>query len=169
MQNTMPALYEIRRDYLAALEALTDPDNDIPPEAIADTLEGIEGQLQEKATNVAQFARNLEAAAEAIKQAEARMAARCKAIENRAQWLRDYIMHNMETSGITRIESPWFVLAVQKNPAAVEIVDESQVPGEFKSEVVTTRIDKAAIKTAIGDGASVPGARLVQGTRLAIR
>ncbi len=123
--TTMPALYEIRREYLQALDALTDPDQDIPMEAVADTLEGIEGQLQEKATNVAMFMRNLESAAEAIKAAEQQMARRRRAIENRAQSLRDYIKHNMEASGINRIESPWFVLAVQRNPASVDIADEA--------------------------------------------
>lgn len=166
---SMPALYEIRRDYLDALEALTDPANDIPPEAIADTLEGIEGQLQEKATNIAQFTRNLEAVADAIKEAETRMASRRKTIESRAQWLRDYLKHNMEVSGITKIESPWFVLAVQKNPAAVEIIDEAALPAKFKQEVITTKIDKAAIKEVIGGGQLVPGARLTQGTRLVIK
>lgn len=166
---SMPALYEIRRDYLDALEALTDPANDIPPEAIADTLEGIEGQLQEKATHIAQFTRNLEAVADAIKEAETRMASRRKTIESRAQWLRDYLKHNMEASGITRIESPWFVLAVQKNPAAVEIVDEAALPAKFKQQVITEKIDKAAIKEVIGTGQLVPGARLAQGSRLVIK
>src|SRR5690554_3074912 len=42
---TLPTLYEIRSDYLEALEVLSDPELDMPPEAIADTLEGLEGQL----------------------------------------------------------------------------------------------------------------------------
>lgn len=167
--STMPALYEIRQEYLHALDGLTDPEQDFPLEAINDTLEGIEGQLQEKATNVAMFMRNLEAAAEAIKQAEAGMAARRRAIERRTQWLRDYLKQNMEASGITRIESPWFVLAVQKNPAAVEITDEANVPGQFKQQVVTEKLDKTAIKEALKAGQDVPGAMLKQGTRLVIR
>lgn len=167
--STMPALYEIRRDYLQALEVLTDPDSDIPLEAVTDTLEGIEGMLEEKATNVAKFMRNLESAASAIKEAEQQMAQRRKAIESRAQGLKDYLKHNMEASGITRIESPWFVLAVQKNPASVELADEDALPDEFKQEVVTVKADKTAIKEALKAGQEVPGARLAQGTRLAIR
>jgi len=167
--STMPALYEISQDYLRALDVLTDPANDIPLDAITDTLEGIEGQLQEKATNVAKFMQNLDATAKAIKEAEQKMAQRRRTIENRAQGLKDYLKHNMEASGITRIESPWFVLSVQKNPGAVEITDERQLPDDFKIEVVTQKIDKAAIKAALKAGQDVPGATLVQGTRLAIR
>lgn len=97
------------------------------------------------------------------------MAQRRRTIENRAQGLKDYLKHNMEASGITRIESPWFVLSVQKNPGAVEITDERQLPDDFKTEVVTVKVDKAAIKDALKAGHDVPGAALVQGTRLAIR
>lgn len=167
--TTMPALYEISRDYMQAMDVLTDPDNDIPMDAVADTLEGIEGQLQEKATNVAMVMRNLESAADAIKDAEQRMARRRKAIENRAQWLKNYIKRNMEVAGITRIESPWFVLSVQKNPAAVDIADEAMLPDTFKHEVTTVKVDKAAIKDALKAGQEVPGAVLVVGTRLMIR
>lgn len=167
--STMPALYEISQDYLQALDVLTDPDNDIPLAAITDTLEGIEGQLQEKATNVAKFMQNLESAARAIKEAEQQMARRRKAIEGRTQGLKDYLKHNMEASGITKIESPWFVLSIQKNPGAVEIADESLLPDDYKREVVSVKVDKVAIKDALKAGQSVPGAQLVQSTRLAIR
>ena len=49
------SLYEITHYYRNALEAFTDPEAEIPLEAALDTLEGIEGQLQEKAVNVAKF------------------------------------------------------------------------------------------------------------------
>jgi chromosome segregation ATPase len=167
--SNMPALYEISRDYQQALAAFADPDSDLPPEAVADTLEGIEGQLQEKAVNIAKFMQNLDAAADAIKEAERRMAVRRKAIEHRAQWLKDYLKRNMEATGITRIDSPWFNLSVQNNPVAVEILDEAALPEAYKTEVVTIKIDKTAIKQALKAGDEVPGAMLTQGTRLAIR
>ena len=47
MSNRTPTLYSISGDYIHALDVLTDPEADYPPEAIADTLEGIEGELQE--------------------------------------------------------------------------------------------------------------------------
>ena len=162
-------LYEISQDYLQALDLFTDPEADIPLEAAMDTLEGLEGQLQEKAVNVAKFMQNLDTTAKAIKEAEQQMARRRKAIENRAQWIRTYLKSNMEAAGISRIESPWFRLAIQKNPAAVEILDEAALPDEFKSEVVTVKIDKTALKQVMQDGVNVPGAMLSQGTRLAIR
>ncbi len=162
-------LYEINQDYMQALDMFTDPETDIPLEAAMDTLDGIEGQLQDKVVNVAKFMQNLDATAKAIKEAEQKMAKRRKAIENRAQWFKDYLKNNMQAAGITKIESPWFNLAIQKNPEAVEITNEELLPDDFKTEVVTIKIDKAAIKQVIKDGVSVPGAVLIQGTRLSIR
>lgn len=162
-------LYELSNDYRQALDALTDPENDLPAEVIADTLEGLQGSLEDKAINVAKFFRNLEAMAGAIKEAEDRMARRRRAIEARVKGLKDYLKQNMDACGIEKIESPWFVLAIQKNPAAVDVFDESAVPAEFKEEVVTVKLDKTGIKRALEAGVSVPGAVLTRGTRLAVR
>lgn len=162
-------LYELSQDYRQALDVLTDPENDLPAEVIADTLEGLQGSLEDKAVNLAKFFRNLEAMAGAIKEAEDRMARRRRAIEGRVKWLKDYLRTNMDACGIQKIESPWFVLAIQKNPSAVDVFDESAVPAEFKEEVVTVRLDKAGIKRALEAGQTVPGAALSRGTRLAVR
>ncbi|MBE0436470.1 MAG: siphovirus Gp157 family protein [Methylomicrobium sp.] len=162
-------LYTLSQNYIEALDFLSDPDLDLPIEAVNDTLEGLEGELQDKAVNVAKFLRNMEATAEAIKNAEAEMARRRKALESRVKWLKDYLKGSMEYTGITKIECPYFKLAIQKNPPAVAILNEDAIPSEFKEQVITWKIDKTAIKEAIKAGQKVPGAELVNGTRLAIR
>jgi hypothetical protein len=162
-------LYEIEAAYREMLESLCDPEANHPMQAIADTLEGIEGQFQDKAVNVAKFMRNLEASAEAIKEVEEKMSQRRKALESRAKWLREYLKGNMEKAAVTKIESPWFVLSIQKNPAALKIVDEAAIPPFFKTEVVTFELDKASIKQTLEAGEEVPGAVLSQGTRLVVR
>ena len=166
---TSITLYELSQTYREALDVLTDPDLDLPSEVIADTLEGLQGNLEDKAIAVAQFFRNLEATAVAIKEAEQRMSQRRKAIENRVASLKTYLKDSMEACGITKIESPWFALSIAKNPAAVDVFDEAAVPAEYKEEIVTVKIDKTGIKQAIESGADVPGAVLTRGTRLAIR
>jgi hypothetical protein len=165
----MLKLYEIERNYLDALELFTDPDTDIPLEAVADTLEAIEGEFEIKAIRVAGFARQMEAEAEAVKAAEDRMEKRRKSLESRARWLKDYVKVGMETLGQKKLSSPWFVLSIARNPPAIDIYDEAAIPGEFKRTVTETKIDKSAIKAAIDAQRVVPGARLVNGTRLSIR
>ncbi|MBL1263808.1 siphovirus Gp157 family protein [Methylomicrobium sp. RS1] len=162
-------LYQLSAQYLQALDALADPEAELPAEAVSDTLEALAGELEEKAVNVAKFLRNMEATAEAIKAAEANMAKRRKTLENRVQWLKDYLRSNMEHSGITEIECPYFRVTIQSNPPAVEICDEDSVPAEFKEPVVSWKVDKTAIRKALQAGQSVAGASLSQGARLVIK
>jgi len=163
------SLYQISTNYLEALDALTDPEMDLPIEAVTDTLEGLSGEMEEKAVNVAKFLRNMEATAKAIKDAETEMSKRRKALENRIKWMKDYLKESMVHTGITKIECPYFKLSIQKNPASVSITNEESIPGQFKAQVISWKIDKTAIKNAIKSGETIPGAELLNGTRLAIR
>src|SRR3954463_15677584 len=97
MKNDL-ALYQLADLYLQDLQKLADLDLD--ERTVQDTLDGLSGELEVKATNVAAFARNLEASAEAIKNAEEKMANRRRAIERRAESLRSYLKANMERVGI---------------------------------------------------------------------
>jgi len=164
-------LYEIASTYRQALDFFADHEMDISAESVKDTLETIEGNFEQKAVNVAAFARQMEAEAEAIKHAEEGMAKRRKALENRAKWLRDYVKQEMEIMGMKKISfSPWFVLSVQKNPDSLDIYDEDVLPTQYveTKQVIETVIDKAAIKATLAAGDNVPGARLTNGTRLVI-
>ncbi len=163
------ALYELSQNYMQALDFLTDPEADLPIEAINDTLEGLSGELEDKVINVTKFLRNMEATAEAIKAAEDAMAKRRKALENRAKWLKSYLKCNMEHTGISKIECPFFKLSIQKNPDSVNITDEAAIPEQFKEQVISWKIDKTAIKETIKNGQVIPGAELVNGTRLVIK
>lgn len=77
------------------------------------------------------------------------------------------MMHN----GIQKIDCPLFRISIAKNPPSVEIYDERQVPVQYMTDPPPPppQIDKKLIVQAIKDGFEVPGARLTQGVRLAIR
>jgi len=160
-------LYQLADQYEEALSTLLDAD--LPPEAIADTLEGLQGAIEEKAKNVAAFVRNIEASAEAIRAAEKQMAERRQMLERKAQRIREYLLTNMQRAGISKIDSPWFVLAVRDNPEAVAIDDEAALPAEYVRVKEVRSPDKAAIKDALKAGQDVPGCRLVRGQRIEIK
>lgn len=164
----MTALYEIAATYRADAEKLADMDLD--EQTLADTLEGLGGELEVKAQNVVMFARNLEATAAAIKEAEAQMAARRKAIENRAAGMRAYVMTSMQVANVQKIECPFFKLALQNNPPAVDVFEAATVPSEFwvQAPPPPPALDKKAIAAAIKAGREVPGAKLTQGQRLVV-
>lgn len=165
----MNTLYDIAAEYRQTADKLADLDLD--EQTIADTLEGMSGEFEVKAQNVVMFARNLEATATAIKEAETAMAARRKAIEHRAAGLRRYALSAMQVAGVQSIECPYFKLSVRKNPPAVEVFDAAQIPAQFMRapEPPPPAPDKKAITEAIKAGKEVPGARLVSGERLEVR
>lgn len=167
--NAPIALYQLADEYAVAVQKLSDLDLD--DQTITDTLEGLAGALELKATNVAMFARNLEATAESIKQAESQMAARRKAIENRANSIREYLKVNMEKAGISKIECPHFKLAIRENPPAVVIDMPGEIPEAFmrQPEPPPPAPDKKAIGEALKAGQVVPGAHLERGKRLEIK
>lgn len=162
-------LYEISNTYREAAEKLVDME--LPPEAIKDTLDGLGGELQVKATNVAMCVKNLEGLAAQIKEAESQMAHRRNVLENRAESIREYIKTCMESAGITEISCPYFTLKPKKNPPAVEILDEQLIPKDFmkQPEPPPPSPDKKALLEHMKAGNSVDGARLIQRTRLDIR
>ena len=165
--NTLPALYQIADIYLQDLDKLNDLDLD--EQTVADTLESIQGDMQEKCTNVAAYIRNTESLAEQIKQAEQAMAARRNALENRADRIRQYLLDNMLRTGITKIESPWFKIAIRDNPESVEIT--GAVPPEYmrQPEPPPPAPDKAMIKADLKDGKQFDFARLTRTQRIEIK
>lgn len=163
------SLYQLAAEYRSDLERLAELD--LPDDVVADTLESLGGELEVKAQNVVAFLRNLETTAASIKDAEKAMAERRKAIEGRAARLKSYVLESMQDNGIQKIECPYFTISIAKNPPAVDIFDDKQIPADYLTDPPPPppQIDKKLIAQAIKDGFEVPGARLTQGVRLAIR
>ncbi len=159
-------LYELSTEYLQALEALSELD-DLPPEAIADTLEGLSGAWEEKALNVARFVRNLEAEATAIEEAKKRMEVRARVTNNKAARLRQYLLGELEKTGL-RPKAADVALRVQKNPPAVILDDETRIPEPYRRTQIVTTILKAELAAALKAGQEIAGAHLEQSQRLVI-
>ena len=162
------SLYVIAEEHRAMVNRLMELHDD--PQIIADTIEGESLPLETKATNVAFAIRNLETLAASIKQAEAQMKSRRERVEKHIERVRGYLQYCMEVAGKSKIESPWFELAVKNNPPRVDVYEPALVPEEFMSypEPPAPSPNKKAIAKAIKDGLQVPGARLVSGRRLDI-
>lgn len=101
--------------------------------------------LQSKSQNIIGYTKNVELTIEAMKNEEKRISEQRKALENRLVNFKEYVKECMEKNGFTKIETTLGTLSIAKNPISVEIVNEDEVPNEYKKEVVTTKIDKKAI------------------------
>jgi hypothetical protein len=165
----MASLYELTNEYRLAQIKLDESDYD--EQTIADTLEGLSGDLNAKANSIACVIRNLEVTAEAIKQAEKEMAERRKTIENKTEAMKLYIKENMQRCGITKIECPYFALTLRKNPPSVVIDDAGAIPNEFYvfPDPPAPYPDKRVIAEQLKSGNVVNGAHLEQAERLEIK
>ena len=162
-------LYNLASEYRAQLETLADLD--LPEEVVQDTLESLGGELEIKTQSVIGFSRHLEKLAESIKSAEAEMAQRRKIIEARVERMKHYVLDAMLNNNIQKIECPYFVVGVAKNPPSVDVFDEATIPQDYFVEqpAPPPRLDKKLVMKAIKDGFEVPGCRLNQSVRLSIK
>ena len=163
----MTALYEVVASYRADLDALNALDLDA--QTYADTLDGMQGALQDKLRAVIAYSLELEIDATGPAAASKRMKERAESIENRVKWLREYALRAMEATGLGEISTDEWAAKVAKKPPAVVIADGIELPAEYVRTTVKTEPDKAALKAALTAGAVVPGVSLVAGHRLALK
>jgi len=163
------ALYELSSEYRANMEALSSLDLD--DQTFQDTIESLSGDIEVKATEIIKIACNLEVSAEAIEEAEKKMAARRRAIEKRSERIRQYVLACMINAGVKKIECPFFSVAVRENPPKVVIDDARQIPMLYMTDPPIPKPvpDKKLIAIAIKDGTNIPGVHLERGKRLEIQ
>lgn len=101
--------------------------------------------LQQKSQNIIGYIRNMELTAEAMKNEEKRISERRKQIENHIVRFKEYVKDCMENNGILKIETGLGTLSTAKSPISVEVVNESIIPDEYKTEIITTKVDKKKI------------------------
>lgn len=164
------ALYELV-DQLKMIQAQAD---DIDPQTLADTLEGLTGEIEIKAQNVALFAANRMALAGAVMDTADRMKARGQKILAQVEQLQAYIKVQMERSGVKTIEGPQLTLKIKLNPPKAIIDFEGQLPVIFMRQPdppppPVPVPDRKKILDALKAGEVVPGAHLEQGSRLEIK
>jgi hypothetical protein len=169
---TALTLFQIAAEYRHITDVLMD--SGVDEQTLSDTLEGEAWPLELKAQNYGFVIRNLQATAASIKDAEKQMADRRKSIEKRADALTEWLKTGLEIARVTKLDCPHFALTIKKNPPSVDVWDEKQIPAQYMRTPEpppppASVPDKAAIKDAIKAGVEVPGAQVVQGTRLEIK
>lgn len=112
--------------------------------------------LQQKSQNIIGYARNTELMINAIKEEEKRLTDKRKMLENRLARFKEYVKECMTRNGITKIDTELGSLTIAKNPTSVEIVNEDEIPNEYKTEVVTVKIDKIKIKNNFKETGEIP-------------
>lgn len=164
----MANIYDLTADMLRIQDMMTDPELDA--QTLADTMEAVEGEFEQKAEDYAKVMKNLEGDAKAIKAEEERLAEKRRAIENNIKTMKMRLESSMTITGKTKFKTDLFSFGIQKNAPSVvmETEDISLIPAEY----IRTKqeIDKTALKDALKAGVSLEGiAHLEQTESLRIR
>lgn len=137
------SLYEITGAFpkLMAQEEMSEEDKNKVEEELT-TL------LQKKSNTVIAYSKNIELTIKAMKEEETRISTNRKALENRLEQFKKYVKECMEGNGINKIETDLGTLSIAKSPISVEIVNEEEIPDEYKEVIFTTKVDKKKIADA---------------------
>lgn len=154
------SLYNITNSFITLFEKAEN--GELTKEEIEEQGKDLAISLKNKSTSIIGYIRNLDLTSEAIKNEIDRLTTMKKAIDNKNAKFKEYVKQNMEELELQKIDTELGTLSIAKNPASVEIYDESMIADEYKKEKVTVTIDKTAIKNAIKEGKEVEGARLVE-------
>lgn len=166
-------LYEMMtayKDFLTAVE-----NGDIPEEAIADTLEGIESSIDDKIDNIVSMIKSLAAEEAAIKAEEERLAQRRKSKANLQDRLKNYLSDMLLAMGKTEFENPRHKISFRKTPGKVVFDDEkafiewAKVNADSLLNYGKPTVDKTAIKVALANGAELNGVRIESGQSMTIK
>lgn len=164
-------LYDISTQYLATANQLADMD--IDEQTLADTLEAEAWPVEEKVRAVSAVILNLQAEADMVKATADKIMNLYKAKQARADALHDYLLINMQRTGITEIKAldgTFKAKLYRERDASVVIDSENLIPADYMREIpARCEPDKVLIKKAINDEYEVPGAHIVKKDRLEIK
>lgn len=162
----MSNLYQLTNNYETVLNMLYDEDAD--EQMILDTLEAIEGEIEDKADNYAKIIKELEAKQNARKEEAKRLTESAKVFENRVKALKSNLFNSMKATGKTKFATDLFNFNIVKNGGKQALTIDGEVPEEYTKTIIENDTDK--IRQALEKGKKLPFAHLEpRGERLSIK
>ena len=125
-------LYELAEQFQALQDMAYDPEVD--EQTLKDTMEGLWGEIEDKADGYAKIIFGINADIEKLQEEERRLKARRQSLENRAKWLKDNLESNMREMGKTKFKTALFSFNIQKNGGLEPLVITGlidDIPGKY--------------------------------------
>lgn len=161
-------LYDIKEEYMRFMEMAES--GEIPPEAVSDTLDGIEGELREKADNIACIIKQQLYESAALMAEEQALFMRRRAKEKTAERLKQYLSDCLLAVDIHTLETARNKITFRKSES-VEIEDMSALCKSHPELVKqgALQADKPAVKKLLMSGVSVRGCSLRQSLNMQLK
>lgn len=159
-------LYELTGEYLSLLEMAED--ENIDQETLRDTMEAIDGELEDKADGYAKVISQLTGDAESIKKQIERLTAMKDRIEGNITAMKKSLETAMIATGKKKFRTELFSFNVQKNAPSLDLLNENMVPDMFRIPQ-PDKIDRIAALNFIKDHGPTAWGKLKQTESLRIR
>lgn len=159
-------LYEMSVEFRKITEAMEE--TGVSEEVIKDTLDSLDMPFDEKAENIAKLLRSLEAEETVFRNESKRLSEKAKSLANRQKSLKGYLESCMRLAKRTKFKTGMFSFNIQRNKQAVEIIDPTKIPLEYRINQ-EPKIDKKALYADLKAGEEIPGVELKESESLRIR
>jgi hypothetical protein len=167
----MSNIFKLTAEYRQLLEMMEDPE--IDEQAVADTMEGIEMEIEQKADNYAWMIRSLDSNNEAIDKEIARLQSLKKRNTNFIGRLKENLMFAMRSTGKEKFKTALNSFGIRKaggkQPLVIDFENPADIPEDYR-KVVKYGANSDKIREALDKGEKLSWARYAERTEyLSIR
>lgn len=141
-----------------------------------DTLEGIEGEFEEKAENIACYIKELQLDVDGLDKEEKALKTRKEAKKNKLEAMKKYLKDKMLQINLLKIDKPRAKLSVKNNAESLVVDDEkafiewAERSGKnFLLKYSEPEIRKTDTKKLVQNGADIPNVHLERSKSLIIK
>lgn len=133
---------------------------------LLEALTELKGDFDTKAESVSLYIKELEAGTKLLGESIKNLQSRKKAMENKVEHLKSYLLASMETVGESKIETDKVRISMRNNAPSVFIYDEKAFINQYKGnrddllKYSEPTVNKTAIKEALKSGEDIAGATL---------
>ena len=157
-------LFDLSKNFIVMRDMMLDPDAD--QEATRDTLEAIDGAIEDKADGIAYVIKEIDAQADMLKAEADRLKQKEAALRNNKNRLRDYLLSAMVSTDKTSFKTSHHSFSVRTSQS-VDVIDENAIPEVYKK--VSVSVAKKELGDALKAGEEIAGAVLRVNRSVTIR
>lgn len=136
-------LYQLTNGFMQVYDAVEN--GEITEELAKEIQDELQTALTNKSANIIAYYQNKQTLINGIDEEIKRLQEFKKSEKTKLDNYKEYVKNNMEVLGIEKIETPVGKLTIAKSPISVEIINENEIPSEYKTVVTETKVDKKKI------------------------
>lgn len=155
----MTTLFELTKEQQQVLNLVEN--GSLSQEEVADTLEALQMEIEDKVTAYCHVNRKLSSELEMLVNEEKRIKELKSQKQNEVSRLKQQLKLAMQNAGMAKIDVGLFKVSTRKGVDSVNVIDQDKLPSQFLKTTVAP--DKTAIKAALKAGEKLDGAELVAG------